>query len=103
MIINPSRLIFELIPVFGALCAVMVCGKAALFHRSRHYRFLCGWATFNVLLMLYAQSSWMFSITVLNSLLGTETANYIWTIHNTSWSLLAVYATNTNNKFLKYK
>lgn len=102
MILN-DRAIFEFIPVAGALWAVMECGKAALFHRSKHYRLLCGWATLNAMMMLYAQSSWMFSITVLNSIIGTELANYVWTIHNTSWVLLAVYAARTNKKFLQYR
>lgn len=96
------RAIFEAIPVIGAVVCVLICGKAVFFLPNSHHRHLCSWATFNSLLMLYAQSSWMNSLVIEKSLIGTELANHIWTIHNSSWVFLAIYATLNNEEYLRH-
>ena len=74
---------FQLLPVFLALIAAVVCSRHFATHRRRRDRTAMALAVSASVLLVVAQTSWWTTYLIQGDLLGTWFANMIWTIFNT--------------------
>lgn len=80
---SPARLLLEALPVALAFFAVFACGYRVITMPARrsHDRLVYAGMMVCAALLIVAQSSWTYTL-LKGDLLGTDTANVVWSLFN---------------------
>lgn len=90
---SAARLLFEALPVLLAVVAIFTCGHRVITMPARraHDRLVYVGMLLCAALLIVAQSSWTY--TLLNGgIMGTDAANVIWSLFNTTTMAVFVLA-----------
>ena len=82
---SAARLILEALPVLLAFVAIFACGHRVITipPRRTNDRLVFVGMLICAALLIVAQSSWTYTL-LQGNLLGTDTANVVWTVFNTT-------------------
>jgi hypothetical protein len=76
--------LFQILPIVLACVAAVACSVRFGRGRRHHDRLAMALATLSSVLLIVAQTSWWTTYLIEHSLQGTEFANAIWTIFNST-------------------
>lgn len=86
------RLLFEALPIFLAMFALILSFRRALMTDKGQVRVACLLGALCSVLLLIAQTSWAWSVSQ-GDLTGTDLANCVWTIYNSVVMAAICYTT----------
>lgn len=78
------RALLESIPLILAMVVLLAVMFRWQTIKTRNGRALVMWMALNAVIMMMAQSSWWYTVLVLNSNQGEDVANLLWTVFNSS-------------------
>ena len=93
------RLLLESLPLLAGLCCVIAVCIRFKQHLSPISKSLLAWITINVVLLWIAQSSWWYTVSILNDSNGENWTDIVWTVFNTS--VMGLYLTLLMRYFRK--
>lgn len=85
------RYIFEIFPIILAFIAIYSCSRRFYETRRRTDKITLILAIVSSILMIIAQSTWLWQYFVIGDLMGTWIANTIWTVFNGTVMVCFIY------------
>jgi hypothetical protein len=85
------RYIFESLPIILAILAIFSAFNCLIKTSDKNIKIAMYMMIFSSVTLIIAQSSWSMSVFIMGSTVGTDIANYIWTIFNVSTMVTFAY------------